>query len=231
MQPGRGRRSAIDSTDRQQVIGINSVCVCLSKMRVSNAPPLTHYMHHIFCPSLQLPPNVPSLLDTSRIGTIRHIFLAASSLLRRSGPLHQIIHYTQVLCCLKLPPPPRLHSTKCTLCPTQTLKTVSALFYYFARISVAVSCSIVLPAATAAAAVAATLRTIFLFLPLKQIPCCRLLDAFFFAIPFLLVARRCFLLKFCECTMCLCVYVCVNGGPFLDCTRQRHRLATQQVRR
>lgn len=67
---------------------------------------LTHDMHHIFCPSLQLPPNVPPLLDTSRIGTLRHFFQAAS-LLRRvyncPGPLLQIIHYTRVLRCLNCP--------------------------------------------------------------------------------------------------------------------------------
>lgn len=114
---------------------------------------LTHDMHHIFCPSLQLPSNVPPLLDTSRIGTLRHFFPAAS-LLRRvyynyPGPLLQIIHYTRVLRC-------RNCSSHCFHCSEHQKKMkrhcphcVVTNFFTDVRsvrvFSVAASCSFVLP--------------------------------------------------------------------------------------
>lgn len=60
-------------------------------------------MNHISCPFLQFSSNIPSLLDTSRIGALRH-FSAAKSLLhcRRVYyisyyPSLQTIHYTKIL--------------------------------------------------------------------------------------------------------------------------------------
>lgn len=98
MQPGREASRSIRGVE---ATGYKFGVRLLSKSACRRMQ-LTHDMHHIFCPSLQLPPNVPPLLDTSRIGTLRHFFQAAS-LLRRiynyPGPLLQIIHYTRVLRC------------------------------------------------------------------------------------------------------------------------------------
>lgn len=67
--------------------------------------PLTHNVHHGFCPSLQFSPNVSPLLDTSRVGTVRHFLQTADLLLCSQrhyhvyscfGPSLQIIHYTRV---------------------------------------------------------------------------------------------------------------------------------------
>lgn len=118
---------------------------------------LTHDMHHIFCPSLQLPPNVPPLLDTSRIGTLRHFFQAAS-LLRRvyncPGPLLQIIHYTRVLRCLNCPSH-HSYSHYCSEntkhCPYTTrifhddVSSASSPCCVFNSVLAALCCSFVLP--------------------------------------------------------------------------------------
>lgn len=63
---------------------------------------LTDNMNHIFCPSLEFSSNIPSLLDTSRVRTLRHFFRAASLLhllrnLISFYPLLRNNHYTKLL--------------------------------------------------------------------------------------------------------------------------------------
>lgn len=146
MQPGReASRSIREATGYKFGVRLLSKSAC-RRMQ------LTHNMHHIFCPSLQLPLNVPPLLDTSRIRTLRHFFQAAS-LLRRvcnyPGPLLQIIHYTRVLRCRNcsshtvhlFPNPTKRHCPHCKIFHDGSVRVFSV---------VASCCSFVLPSVQAA---------------------------------------------------------------------------------
>lgn len=188
---------------RQQVI--NSAAA--SSVKIPAAAPgvgvscqhtLTDYVHHVSRPSPELPPNVPPLLDASRVGTVRHFFLAASSSRRVHRPSLQIVHYTRFL----------LFEKQSGVARPGTPRTSSSLLL------------VVVSAVRRPFPPRSRRRRHFIFRPPGTGQCGSRLEAHAGT------PSRFFEIR--TSRVCVCG---VNGSLFLDCARQRHRLATQQVRR